>query len=135
MLSRGYGSIGLGLGAAIGAAAAHPGRPVVLFCGDGGFMMASHDLDAVGLNGLDVAVVIMNDEMFGSEVRYLAKYGLPIDTIRQPLPDIVRLAEAFGGSGTVVRTEAELAAVKLTHQGLELVDVRLDPQVQGNALL
>ena len=34
-----FGSIGLGLPEAIGASVAAEGRPVVLFCGDGGFMM------------------------------------------------------------------------------------------------
>ncbi|HEY2073338.1 MAG TPA: thiamine pyrophosphate-binding protein, partial [Gaiellaceae bacterium] len=43
LVGRGYGTIGHGLGTAIGAAVACPERPVVLFTGDGGLMLASHD--------------------------------------------------------------------------------------------
>ena len=44
-----FGSIGLGLQQAIGAAIAEPARPVVLFTGDGGFMMG-------GVNEFNTAV-------------------------------------------------------------------------------
>lgn len=134
LVSRGYGSIGLGLGAAIGAAVGVPERPVVLFCGDGGFMMSAQDLDAVRLNDLNLTVVIMNDEQYGSELQHLAMYNLPGDVVRQDLPDVVSLAHAFGGVGVVVQTEDELAALGLPYRGLFIVDVRLDPAVNGRAV-
>ena len=131
VVSRGYGSVGLGLGAAIGAAAAHPDRPVVLFCGDGGFMMAAQELDTVRVNELSLTVVIMNDEQYGAEVRYLSQYGLPGDVVKQPLPDIPALAEVFGGSGVVIRTDEELRQLRIPEDGLFLVDARIDPAVDG----
>ncbi|WP_141005266.1 thiamine pyrophosphate-binding protein [Nocardioides humi] len=114
VISRGYGSIGLGLGNAIGAAAGNPDRPVVLFCGDGGFMMSSHDVDAIRLNDLDLTVFIVNDEAYGAEVPYLTPYGLPADVARQNLPDMVAYAQAFGARGVVVRTLDELEALELS---------------------
>lgn len=135
LITRGYGSVGLGLGNAIGAAAGVPDRPVVLFCGDGGLMMTAQELDAVRLNELDLTIVIINDEAYGAEVPYLSNYGLPADTARQSMPDMVKLAEAFGGRAVVVRTDEELDALEFPGKGLFMVDVRVDPSVNGRAAL
>lgn len=133
--SRGYGSVGLGLGWAIGAAVAAPGRPVVLFTGDCGFMMSSHDLDAMRLNGLDLTIVIRNDEQYGAERKYLDAVGLPPDIARQTLPDVQHLAQAFGGRAAVVRSVAELEALDFDNHGLFIVDARLDPEVDWRPAL
>jgi thiamine pyrophosphate-dependent acetolactate synthase large subunit-like protein len=133
--SRGYGSVGLGLGAAIGAAAAHPRRPVVLFCGDGGFMMAAQELDTVRGHQLNLTIVILNDLMYGAEVRYLRTFGLPADVLRMGFPDIGLLARAYGGTGVVVRSQRELVDLDLPGSGLLLVDARLDPEVELRAAL
>lgn len=130
VMSRGYGSVGLGIGAAIGAASA-TNRPVVLLCGDGGLMMAAQDLDAVRINGLDLTVVVLNDEMYGSEIKHLVKYGLDVGIAAQPLPDIPTLAAAFGGRGVVVRTLSELEHLEVRHGGLTIIDVRIDPFLLG----
>ena len=126
-----YSSIGTGLGHAIGAAVAHPDRHVVLFAGDGGFMMAAQDLDTVRIADLNLTVVIINDEMYASDTKFLRAEGLPFDIIRQSMPDIPTLARAFGGTGQVLKTREELADLKLTGAGLTLLDVRTDPQVTG----
>ena len=135
IVGNSFGSIGQGLGAAIGAAVAHPGRPVVLVTGDGGFMMSSHDLDAVGLNGLDLTVVIINDQQYGSDVKYLDGFGLPRGIVQQPLPDVRALAAAYGGLGVVIESLSDLTAADLTGTGLRLVDVRVDPEVNVRQVL
>ncbi|MFI5614840.1 thiamine pyrophosphate-binding protein [Amycolatopsis sp. NPDC051903] len=130
LIGNSFGSIGRGLGIAIGAAAARPADPVVLFCGDGGFMMAAQDLDAVRLNGLSLTVVVTNDEQLGAEAKYVDQYDLPPEMIRQTLPDVAQLAGAFGGTGRVVRTREELAAAAAgAGPGLTVLDVRIDPQI------
>ncbi len=133
MTGRAYGSIGLGIATAIGAAIGNAGRPVVLMCGDAGFMMGVSGLDTIRHYGLDVTIIIYNDEQLGSERRYLGKFGLPHDVITHELPDIPALAAAFGGTGTVIRTEEDLARLELPRGGLHLIDARLDAQVDGNA--
>jgi acetolactate synthase-1/2/3 large subunit len=129
LTSRGYGSIGLGIGASIGAAVAAPDRPVVLFCGDGGFMMAAQELDTIRLHDLNVTIVVMNDAQYGSEIKYLRKLGLPLDVAQQSMPDLMLLARAFGGDGIVLKNEQDLADLKLPLSGLFIVDVHLDPEI------
>ncbi len=130
VLGRGYGCVGQGLGVAVGAAAAARDRRVVLFCGDGGFMMGISALDSARLHALDnLAVVILDDGQYGSEVKYLDQYDLPLDLIQQPLPDIPALAQVYGGTGVVVRDHDELERLEIPERGLFLVDARLDPQV------
>lgn len=134
LIGRGYGSVGLGIGTALGAAAAHPDRPVVLFCGDGGFMMGLSGIDSTRMSNINLTIVIMNDEQLGSEVKHLVKYGLPTDVVRQTLPDIPALAASFGGHGTVLRTQADLDGLTLRGHGLEVFDARTDPTIIGRAV-
>lgn len=135
LIGNSFGSIGRGLGNAIGAAAAHPDRAVVLFCGDGGFMMSAQDLDAVRLNGLNLTIVIMNDEQYGSEVAPLVRFGLPLDIIRQNLPDVPMLAAAFGGTGHNLRDSSDLADVTTSPGGLMIYEARIDPDADVGAAL
>jgi thiamine pyrophosphate-dependent acetolactate synthase large subunit-like protein len=133
VMSRGYGSVGMGMGAAIGAAAAHPDRKVLLFCGDGGFTMAMQELDTIGSHRLDITIVVINDLMYGAEVNYLRDFGFPPDVLRMGFPDVELLARAHGGVGFAVRTEEELCALDLPDSGLVVVDARVDPEVSGRA--
>jgi thiamine pyrophosphate-dependent acetolactate synthase large subunit-like protein len=129
LVGNSFQSVGQGLGTAIGAATAHSNRPVVLFTGDGGFTMSSQDLEAVVMNGLDLVVVIINDQQYGSEIHHLEQFDLPVEIVRQPIPDVELLARAVGGRGTVVRTADDLSALELSGDGLQLIDVRVDPLV------
>jgi thiamine pyrophosphate-dependent acetolactate synthase large subunit-like protein len=132
--SRGYGSVGLGIGAAIGAGVAAPGRRVALFCGDGGFMMAANELDTIRREGLDVTIVVLNDEQYGSEVKYCRRYGLTSDVTHYSMPDLPKLAEAYGGSGVTVSTREELVALQPSSPGLEIFDMRIDPDADATNL-
>jgi thiamine pyrophosphate-dependent acetolactate synthase large subunit-like protein len=120
-------SIGQGLGLAIGAAVAHPDRPVVLFCGDGGFMMALSGLDTVRLEQLNnLTIVVMNDEIYATEIKYLREFSLPVDVVEQDLPEIPLLAAAYGGVGSVVHTMDELVQLDWGGPSFRIFDVRID---------
>jgi len=128
---RGYGSIGQGLGLAIGAATAHPERTVVLFVGDGAFLSSCQDLDAVRLADMhNLVIVVLNDERYGMETRTLREYGLGLESIEQSTPDLVAIARAYGGDGTAVRTAAELDALRLPRGGgFFLVEAQIDAEL------
>ncbi|MEE2659521.1 MAG: thiamine pyrophosphate-binding protein [Candidatus Latescibacterota bacterium] len=90
-------SLGHAFGQAIGAKVAHPDRPVVAFCGDGGFLMGSCELATVARYGIGVVVVVVNDGALtaikGSQHKHYQ--GRTIDTDLTN-PDFTKLAEAFG---------------------------------------
>lgn len=129
LTSRGYGSIGLAIPAAIGAALGDRDARVVVLCGDGGFMMSAQELDTIRFQGLDVTIVVMNDQQLGSELKYLRRFGLDYTVAEQSTPDLVQLARAYGGEGFVVQTEDELAELDYSQGGLRIIDVRIDPVV------
>jgi thiamine pyrophosphate-dependent acetolactate synthase large subunit-like protein len=130
LVGNAYGTIGLGLGAAIGAAVAHPDRQVLLVTGDGGFSMAAQDLDAIRLAGLDnITIAIINDELYGSDVKYLARFGLSEQVLHQSLVDIPDMARLYGGTGYVVTDISQLKHIDLDAPGPKLLDIRVDPKV------
>lgn len=94
-------NIGVALGysypAAIGAKAAYPERPVVCFCGDGGFLMGAMEMATAMKYGLNVIAIVINDDALsaikGSQSK--AFDGRIIDTELQN-PDFVKFAKSFG---------------------------------------
>ena len=105
----GFGTLGFGLPAALGAQVAHPDRRVICLCGDGGFLFTGQELATAVQHGLNVVTVIVNDHSYGA-IRRLQKryYGGRIIAADLVNPDFVRLAEAFGAFGTRIETMDEL---------------------------
>ena len=68
--TQSFQSVGLGLGTAIGAALASPGRLPVLATGDGGFLMAIAELETAVRLGLGLVIVVYNDHAYGAEVHH-----------------------------------------------------------------
>jgi acetolactate synthase-1/2/3 large subunit len=105
--------MGFGLGAAIGAKTANPGRPVVLFTGDGSFRMNCGELATVGAYRIPILIVIVNNRVLGmvrqwQTLFYGARYA---ETTLDRPPDFVKLAAAYGlGSAALAETEAAFSA-------------------------
>jgi acetolactate synthase-1/2/3 large subunit len=111
-LSPGYqDNLGWGYGAALGAKAANPDRPVLAIAGDGGFMYQAMELATAVRHNLAVVVVVFDDGAFGNVRRIQAEqYGNRLVASDLANPDFVRLAESFGVAAFRARTEAELGA-------------------------
>jgi thiamine pyrophosphate-dependent acetolactate synthase large subunit-like protein len=105
------GSIGLGLGAAVGAAVARPGELVVVPIGDAGLMMALGDLETAVRYQLPLVLIVANDEALGSEVNVLAAMGMPTAAAEISAPSFAEVARSLGADGMTVRTRADIAAV------------------------
>ncbi len=89
----GWGTLGFGFPAALGAAVA--GR-VVAVCGDGGFLFACGDLATARQEDLPVTVVLVDDGGYGM-LRYdQANAGHPPHGVDLHTPDFVALARSFG---------------------------------------
>lgn len=126
-----FGAIGLGLQEAVGAAVAAPNRPVVLFSGDGGFMMGGiNEFNTAVRLGLDLIVIIANDSAYGAEHIQFVQRQMDPSLTEFAWPSFAQIATSLGGQGFEVRSKDQLAdALKaLEHRnGPVLIDLRLDP--------
>ena len=107
-----FGSIGLGIGFALGAAVAAPERRTVLFVGDGGLLMNLGDLETAVRYDIPLLIVVLNDGAYGSELQILRLWTLPEKLSVFPDTDFAAVATALGLRAATVTTEEELA--KLT---------------------
>jgi thiamine pyrophosphate-dependent acetolactate synthase large subunit-like protein len=90
----GWGTLGFGFPAAMGAAATR--RRVVSVNGDGGFLFACGELATVAQQGLPVTIVIVDDGGYGM-LRYDQIHaGKPTFGVDLHRPDFAALGEAFG---------------------------------------
>lgn len=124
------GSMGSGLGAAIGAKIAQPGRPVMAICGDHGFQMYGMELATCVQNRVGVVFAVFNDaRMTMVESGFFHVYGREQRVSSHRL-DLARLASALGAHGFHIRTHDELASVPrelLCGELPTVLDIEIDP--------
>ncbi len=108
LVIREFGVIGNGLSYALGAAAARPDRPVVLFEGDGGLMMHIQELETVRRSGAKVLLCIFNDGAYGSEIHKLRADGLSDAGAVYGRTDLGAIARGFGLDGERVTDLGQL---------------------------
>ena len=109
LTSGGLGTMGYGMGAAIGACKA-VGQRTVLITGDGSFGMNLNELATAVSQNVPLVIVIMNNGVLGmvrqwQTLFYNEHYS---HTTLDRKTDFVKLAEAFGAAGTRVFTEEQL---------------------------
>ena len=134
LTSGGMGTMGFGMGAAIGAQIAHPENRVFLVTGDGSFHMNLNELVTLKSYDLPVVVLIMNNTVLGM-VRQWQKlfYGSRFSqTDPHRATDFVALAKAFGIDGMSITKSEEIDEV--LHKAVELnkpvvIDCRISPDV------
>ncbi len=110
--SGGLGTMGYGLGAAIGAAKA-TGKHVILVTGDGCFNMNLNELSTAVTQELPITILLMNNHALGM-VRQWQKlfYGHRFSqTDVRKKTDYVKFAESFGAKGLRITKEEEIDAV------------------------
>jgi acetolactate synthase-1/2/3 large subunit len=104
--SGGLGTMGYGMGAAIGAAFG-TGKLSVLVTGDGCFNMNMNELSTAVTNGVPMVILLMNNGVLGM-VRQWQKifYGRRFSqTTLNKKTDYVKFAESFGAKGVVIDSE------------------------------
>ncbi|MEI8033445.1 MAG: biosynthetic-type acetolactate synthase large subunit [Chlorobiaceae bacterium] len=130
--SGGLGTMGYGLPAAIGAAFGITDRPVVLFCGDGGFMMNIQELVTAVYHKLPIKIFLINNSYLGmvrqwQELFHKEKYSFT--DLSDSNPDFVKVAEAFGCKTFLAETpDAAKAAIRdalAWNEGPVLVECRV----------
>jgi acetolactate synthase-1/2/3 large subunit len=145
--SGGLGTMGFGLGAAIGAKIANPSRPAVLFTGDGSFRMNCGEMATTKNYGVPLLIVICNNRVLGMVRQWqnLFYEGRYAETTLDRPPDFVKLADAYGLPGYRATDEASFASAldqalkDISGGSAALVDAVLDqdekvlPMVPGGS--
>ena len=108
--SGGLGTMGFGMGAAIGSCIGRGEKKTVLFTGDGSFGMNLNELATATSYNLPLVIVIMNNKVLGmvrqwQSLFYGKRYS---NTTLNRKTDFVKLAEAFGATGLRATTVEEL---------------------------
>ncbi len=101
LTSGGLGTMGFGLGAAIGAQVSHPDKCVLHITGDGGFRMNCNELATEQYYQLPIINIVFNNGTLGMVRQWqtLIYGGRYSQTTLDRAPDFVKLAEAYGLSG------------------------------------
>ena len=130
-MSDNFAAIGQGMQQAIGAAHGDPNRPVVLFMGDGGFMMGgANEFNTAVRTERDLIVIICNDSAYGAEHIQLKDRQMDPSLTEFNWPSFADVAKAMGGHGVQVTSPKELeAAIEAIHArtGPIIVELKLDP--------
>lgn len=110
LTSGGLGTMGYGLGAAIGAKTAFPDKTVVNVAGDGCFRMNMNEIATAARYNIPVIQVVINNHVLGmvrqwQTLFYEKRYS---NTILNDGVDFVKLAEALGAEGIRVTKKEEL---------------------------
>ena len=110
--SGGLGTMGYGLGAAIGAKVAKPDKTVVNIAGDGCFRMNMNEIATATRYDIPVIQVVINNHVLGmvrqwQNLFYGKRYS---QTILRDKVDFVKLAEAMGARAKKVTTKEEFDA-------------------------
>lgn len=131
LTSGGLGTMGFGLGAAIGAAVG-TGRRAVLFTGDGSFHMNMNELATATRLGIPLTVIIFDNRTLGMVRQWQTLfYGKRYSStdLDGNKTDFVKLAEAFGATGYRLTADKDIPKVlsaALSHGGTTVVDCTID---------
>ncbi|WP_221623711.1 5-guanidino-2-oxopentanoate decarboxylase [Burkholderia sp. Bp8992] len=107
--STGYGTLGYGLPAAIGAKLAAPARPVVCLIGDGGLQFTLPELASAVEARLSVIVIVWNNRGYGEIRKYMVARDITPVGVEPYTPDFQALARGFGCAAHAAATPDALA--------------------------
>ncbi len=112
LTSGGLGTMGFGMGAAIGAACA-TGKHILLVTGDGSFNMNLNELSTAVSRGLPITILLMNNRALGmvrqwQKLFYDNRFS---QTVVEKKTDYVKFAESFGATGLCIRKEKDIVPV------------------------
>lgn len=112
LTSGGLGTMGYGLGAAIGAKLAKPEKTVINIAGDGCFRMNMNEIATAVRHNIPIIEVVVNNHVLGmvrqwQDLFYDERYSA---TVLRDSVDFAKAAEAMGAAGIHVETQDEFKA-------------------------
>lgn len=110
LTSAGFGTMGFGLPAAIGAQKARPQDQVILITGDGSFMMNIQELGSIKRGKLPVKILLLDNQRLGMVRQWQTLFfrGRHSETILDDNPDFLMLARAFDIPGESIEKGGEV---------------------------
>jgi len=129
LLDNALATMGAGLPSAIAAKLIFPERKVLAICGDGGFMMNSQELETAIRLGLNLTILVLNDQAYGmikwkQTARNFEDFGLDFKN-----PDFIKYAESYGAQGhRLEKTEdfSKMLTEYLNTPGVHLFEIPID---------
>ena len=129
--SGGLGTMGYGLGAAIGAKVGCPDKTVINIAGDGCFRMNMNEIATAVRQELPIIEVVINNHVLGmvrqwQDLFYNKHYS---ETVLNDKVDFVKLAEAMGATGYRATTQKEFEEAfkkALSAKGPVVIDCQID---------
>jgi acetolactate synthase-1/2/3 large subunit len=130
--SGGFGCMGFGFPAAIGAKVARPDKKVLAITGDGGLLMVIQELATAVAENVNVVICLMNNGWLGMVKQWQKLFWnerYSGTSLYQSNPDFVKLAESFGAKGIRVERPSEIAKAfkeAFASDKVCLVDIHVD---------
>lgn len=126
------GSMGYGVPAGVAAKHLFPEREVVVWAGDGDFLMHGQEFATAVQHRLPIVVVILNNGIYGTiRMHQEREYPGRVSGTDLQNPDFAAYARAFGGHGETVATTEEFAPAfeRARASGKPaIIEVKLDPE-------
>ena len=126
------GSMGYGVPAGVGAKRIQPDSPVVVFAGDGDFLMNGQEFATAVQYDLPILVILLDNGMYGTiRMHQEREYPGRVSATMLKNPDFAAYAKAFGGHGERVTTTEEFAPAlqrALTSSKPAILHCMIDPE-------
>jgi acetolactate synthase-1/2/3 large subunit len=137
LLDNALAAMGAGLPSAMAAKLINPDKKVISVCGDGGFMMNSQELETAVRLGLNLVVIILNDNAYGmikwkQEAMGFDNFGLEYNN-----PDFVKYAESYGAIGhrpDSCEDFCEVLEKCLNKDGVNVIELAVDYSLNHSIL-
>ncbi len=124
--ATGFGALGYGPPAAIGAALAEPGTPVICLTGDGGFQFTLSEIGAARDAMAKVIYLVWNNDGYQEIETYMIDNGITPEGVKPSAPDFLKIGEAYGLPSSRLSSIDQLADALKTaagRQGPSLIEV------------
>ncbi|PTM97652.1 5-guanidino-2-oxopentanoate decarboxylase [Mycoplana dimorpha] len=107
--ATGFGALGYGPPAAVGAAIGAPERPVVCLTGDGGFQFSLAEIGSAADAGAKVIFLVWNNDGYEEIENYMVDNGIEPEGVKPSAPDFLDIAKAYGVPAVRLSDVDELA--------------------------
>lgn len=135
--SGGLGTMGYGLGAALGAKTGNPDKTVVNMAGDGSFAMNLNELISAAAHGINIIEIVMNNNVLGMVRQWQRLFyskHFSETTLDARHINYVKLGEAFGVKTFVIEKTEDITpvlteALSISKSAPVMIEVRIDRDI------